>query len=55
VPHEDLVHVHYHALCSPDHVRANPLLDGRLSLSPPVGAWIRSRVPFQESWASSES
>lgn len=46
LPVEDLVHVHYHWLCSPDHARSNPLLDGRLPLSPEVGAWIRSRVPF---------
>jgi hypothetical protein len=45
---ENLVHVHYHSLCSPDHARSNPLLDGRLPLSPDVGAWIRSRVPFPQ-------
>jgi hypothetical protein len=46
LPLGDLVHVHYHWLCSPDHARSNPLLDGRLPLSPDVRAWIRARVPF---------
>ena len=46
LPLGDLVHVHYHWLCTPDRERANPLLDGRLPLSPEIGAWIRSRVPF---------
>ena len=49
VPFADLVHVHYHWLCAPDHVRANPLLDGRLPLAPEVGDWLRSRVPFPPS------
>jgi hypothetical protein len=46
LPLGDLVHVHYHWLCSPAYVQANPLLDGRLPLSPEVGSWIRQRVPF---------
>jgi hypothetical protein len=46
LPLGDLVHVHYHWLCSPGREQGNPLLDGRLPLSPEVGAWIRSRVPF---------
>ena len=49
VPHEDLVHVHYHWLCLPEHARSNPLLDGRLTVSPHVGDWMRSRVPFLQS------
>jgi hypothetical protein len=49
LPLGDLVHVHYHWLCSPDHARSNPLLDGRLPLSPEVAAWLRSRVPFPPS------
>ena len=46
VPLADLVHVHYHWLCSPDHLKSNPLLDGRLPLSPAVATWLGSRVPF---------
>ena len=46
LPLAELVHVHYHWLCSPDHVRSNPMLDGRLPLAPAVDAWLRSRVPF---------
>lgn len=49
VPLADLVHVHYHWLCAPDHVRSNPLVDGRLPLAPDVGAWLHSRVPFPPS------
>ena len=46
VPLEDLVHVHYHWLCTPGYEAANPMLDGRLPFAPELGAWIRSRVPF---------
>lgn len=46
LPLKDLVHVHYHWLCAPDYAGSNPLLDGRLPLSPEVGAWIRARAPF---------
>jgi hypothetical protein len=46
LPLADLVHVHYHWLCAPEYVQENPLLDGRLPLSPEMDAWLRSHVPF---------
>jgi hypothetical protein len=55
LPLEDLVHVHYHWLCMPGYEEANPLLNGRLPLSPDLAAWIRSRVPFQVGAASAQS
>jgi hypothetical protein len=45
---EDLVHVHYHWLCTPGQEAGNPLLDGRLPLAPDLARWIRSRVPFRD-------
>jgi hypothetical protein len=43
---EDVVHVHYHWLCSRGYTQVNPLLDGRLPLWGQADRWIRSRVPF---------
>jgi hypothetical protein len=51
VPLADLVHVHYHWLCSPDHAQSNPLLDGRLPAAPAIDAWLRSHAPFPSSAA----
>jgi len=40
------VHVHYHWLCEPAALAANPLLDGRLSLPPAQLRWLRERLPL---------
>jgi hypothetical protein len=40
------VHIHYHWLCSTGEQSANPILDGRMSLSAEVVAWLKERTPL---------